>query len=106
MIKVAGLSKSFGSITAVRNVDLHVEKREIFGLVGPDGAGKTTLMRMICGLITPDRGEITLFGKSLAHIEKLKENLGYMPQRFSLYGDLTVMENIYFFGAMYNLDRK
>ncbi len=106
MIKITGLTKSFGSITAVRDVELHVEKQEIFGLVGPDGAGKTTLMRMICGLITPDRGEITLFGQSLAHMEKLKENMGYMPQRFSLYGDLTVMENIFFFGSMYNLKRK
>lgn len=106
MIRIKGLTKSFGSITAVCNVDLHVQKQEIFGLVGPDGAGKTTLMRIICGLITPDRGQITLFGQSLAHIEKLKGNLGYMPQRFSLYGDLTVMENILFFGGMYNLDRK
>lgn len=106
MIRIKGLAKSFGRIAAVRDIDLHVQKQEIFGLVGPDGAGKTTLMRMICGLINPDRGEIVLFGQSLAQIEKLKANLGYMPQRFSLYGDLTVMENILFFGAMYNIDRK
>lgn len=106
MIKTVGLSKSFGRIPAVISVDLHVQEQEILGLVGPDGAGKTTLMRMICGLITPDRGQVYLLGNPAEHLEKAKENLGYMPQRFSLYGDLTVMENIFFFGSMYGLDRK
>lgn len=106
MIKTVGLSKSFGRIPAVKSVDLHVQKQEIVGLVGPDGAGKTTLMRMICGLITPDRGQVYLLGNPVERLEKAKENLGYMPQRFSLYGDLTVMENVFFFGTMYGLDRK
>ncbi|MEN6462110.1 MAG: ABC transporter ATP-binding protein [Syntrophomonas sp.] len=106
MILTTGLSKSFGKIKAVANVSLQVNKGEIFGLVGPDGAGKTTLMRMICGLITPDTGEIRLIGHSIKEVEQIKDQLGYMPQRFSLYGDLTVMENISFFAALYNLPNK
>jgi ABC-2 type transport system ATP-binding protein len=94
MIKVNNLSKSFATIKAVQNLSLQVDKGDIFGLVGPDGAGKTTLIRMICGLVSPDNGTVTL-AKGIS--------FGYMPQRFSLYGDLTVMENINFFGAMYRL---
>ena len=105
MIRTAGVSKSFGPVQAVRAVDLQVKKEEICGLVGPDGAGKTTLLRMICGLITPDRGQVTVLGTAPDRLVE-RENLGYMPQRFSLYGDLTVMENIGFFGAMYRLERK
>jgi ABC-2 type transport system ATP-binding protein len=101
-----GLSKSFGHVQAVKKVSLHVKKGSIFGLVGPDGAGKTTLLRMICGLITPDEGEVSLAGYPAAEMEKAKENLGYMPQRFSLYGDLSIMENIAFFAAMYKLDKR
>lgn len=105
MIKVRGVSKRFGSIKALREVNLEVSKQEICGLVGPDGAGKTTLMRMVCGLITPDAGQVTILG--VVPDQLLERNkLGYMPQRFSLYGDLTVMENINFFGAMYKLDTK
>ena len=106
MIVLEALSKSFGSRVAVDRVNLQVQKQEIFGLVGPDGAGKTTLMRMICGLITPDHGQVSLMGHAFNQLEQVKENLGYMPQRFSLYGDLTVMENINFFGAMYRINKK
>ena len=105
MINATGVSKSFGHIQAVKAVDLHVTKQEICGLVGPDGAGKTTLIRMICGLITPDKGQVAILGVA-PDILAERENLGYMPQRFSLYGDLTVIENINFFGAMYKLDKK
>jgi len=105
MIRTEGLSKAFGSNTAVDGISLHVKEQDIFGLVGPDGAGKTTLMRMICGLITPDRGQVSLMGYPQGRMEQAKENLGYMPQRFSLYGDLTLMENINFFGAMYRLNK-
>ncbi len=105
MIKTVELSKSFGPLQAVRAVNLQVEKQEICGLVGPDGAGKTTLMRMVCGLITPDKGRVLILDVVPERLAE-REKLGYMPQRFSLYGDLTVMENINFFGAMYKLDRK
>ncbi|MFA7468535.1 MAG: ABC transporter ATP-binding protein [Desulfotomaculaceae bacterium] len=106
MIKVAELSKSFGAVKAVDEVSISVNKQDIFGLVGPDGAGKTTLMRMVCGLAVPDNGEVRLLGETPGKLEQARENLGYMPQRFSLYGDLTVMENINFFGSMYGLNRK
>lgn len=106
MIKTANLTKDFGTIKAVDNVNLHVREQDIFGLVGPDGAGKTTLMRMLCGLIRPDRGQLFIRGLSLEHLERARSNLGYMPQRFSLYGDLTVMENINFFGSMYKVDKE
>lgn len=106
MIRVEGLTKSFGAVRAVDGVSLHVQERDIFGLVGPDGAGKTTLMRMVCGLIGPEAGSVRLMGEAPDRLERARENLGYMPQRFSLYGDLTVTENINFFGAMYGLDRK
>lgn len=105
MIKTEALTKAFGNKVAVNAVSLHVGKQDIFGLVGPDGAGKTTLIRMICGLITPDRGQLTLMGYPAERMEQAKGSLGYMPQRFSLYGDLTIMENILFFGAMYKIDK-
>jgi len=106
MIKTVNLTKSFGSNVAVNKVNLHVRKQDIFGLVGPDGAGKTTLIRMLCGLIAPDTGQLTIMNYPSSQIEYVKHNLGYMPQRFSLYGDLTVMENIYFFGSMYRLSKQ
>lgn len=106
MIRVSGLGKSFGRVSAVKEISFHVEKQDIFGLVGPDGAGKTTLMRMICGLIAPDKGQVSLLDRTFREIEQIKDGLGYMPQRFSLYGDLTVWENIHFFGSMYKLSRE
>ncbi|MCX5780710.1 MAG: ABC transporter ATP-binding protein [Firmicutes bacterium] len=105
MIVTRCLSKAFGQVQAVDQVDLQVVPGDIMGLVGPDSAGKTTLLRMICGLIDPDAGEVRLAGYPPQEMEKAKENLGYMPQRFSLYGDLTMMENIEFFAAMYKLDK-
>lgn len=101
MVEMECLTKTFGNITAVSGVSLKVEKGDIFGLVGPDGAGKTTLLRMACGIINPTSGHVTLFGG-----EKDAGSFGYMPQRFSLCGDLTVMENIDFFGSLYKLDKK
>lgn len=96
MIVTEKVNKNFGSLPAVVGVSLQVVEGDIFGLVGPDGAGKTTLIRMLCGLITPTSGRVQVAGES---------GFGYMPQKFSLYGDLTVMENINFFGAMYGLRR-
>lgn len=95
MIEVQELTKRYGSLTAIDRISFRVEPGEIFGLVGPDGAGKTTLMRVICDLLTPDEGNVLLYSGQL----------GYMPQKFSLYGDLTVMENLFFFGAMYQLSK-
>lgn len=96
MIETKGICKSFGPLVAVDQVSLRVREGDLFGLVGPDGAGKTTLMRMICGLINPTAGSVQV---------STQGNFGYMPQKFSLYGDLTVMENINFFGAMYGLKK-
>jgi ABC-2 type transport system ATP-binding protein len=104
IINTEGLTKKFGAVTAVDGVSLTVEKGDIHGLVGPDGAGKTTLLRMLCGIIAPSGGTFSLFGRPSREIEKSKARIGYMPQRFSLYGDLTVMENIFFFGRLYGLD--
>ncbi|MDD4334555.1 MAG: ABC transporter ATP-binding protein [Desulfotomaculaceae bacterium] len=101
MIVMERLSKKFRNITAVNEVSLKVARGDIFGLVGPDGAGKTTLLRMVCGLINPTSGFVTLFGG-----EKEAGSFGYMPQRFSLCGDLTVMENIDFFGSLYKINKK
>lgn len=101
MIEMEDLTRVFGNITAVSGVTLKVEKGDIFGLVGPDGAGKTTLLRMACGLINPTSGRVTLFSG-----KKDAGSFGYMPQRFSLCGDLTVMENIDFFGSLYKIDKK
>ncbi|NLB88474.1 MAG: ABC transporter ATP-binding protein [Syntrophomonadaceae bacterium] len=106
MITLTKVTKTFGPITAVKEVSLHIEKQEIFGIVGPDGAGKTTLLRMICGLIDPDTGNVQLLGKPINKLEEMRNLFGYMPQKFSLYGDLTVMENINFFGSLYGLDYK
>jgi len=106
MIETQALTKLFGSLTAVNEVTIKIDRGDIFGLVGPDGAGKTTLMRMLCALITPTSGDIKLLDQDIKDAKKSVESYGYMPQRFSLYGDLTVMENINFFGAMYKLDRR
>ncbi|NLI91691.1 MAG: ABC transporter ATP-binding protein [Peptococcaceae bacterium] len=110
MITVKDLTKRFGSLKAVNQVSFEVNEGEIFGLVGPDGAGKTTLMRIICSLLNPEEGEVRIFGLTARERDKSKEsetsNFGYMPQRFSLYGDLTVMENLLFFGSMYKLRKE
>ncbi len=89
---------------ALDGLDLEVQAGESFGVVGPDGAGKTTLMRLLCGLLTPTSGEIAIFGEALpARIEAVKPRIGYVSQRFSLYGDLTVKENLDFFGDIHGI---
>ncbi|AJQ29566.1 ABC transporter ATP-binding protein [Pelosinus fermentans] len=99
MITLTNVTKYYGTRMAVNGVSLEVKNGEIFGLVGPDGAGKTTIIRMLAGLLAPTSGTLTVLGA--ANPEKIKEHLGYVPQKFSLYGDLTVMENIRVFGALY-----
>lgn len=110
MIIVKEIVKKYGDLRAVDKVSFTVNKGEIFGLVGPDGAGKTTLMRVVCNLLNPDEGYIRMIGLDYRAREKnndyLTSSFGYMPQRFSLYGDLTVMENLMFFGSMYELKRE
>ena len=105
-IVVEHVGRRFGALEAVRDVTLTVERAEIFGLVGPDGAGKTTLMRMLAGVLHPDAGRIVLEGIDVAaDPERAKTALGYMPQRFGLYEDLTVDENIYFYGELFEVQR-
>jgi ABC-2 type transport system ATP-binding protein len=106
-IEVAGLIKRFAGIAAVDNVGFAVSQREIFGLVGPDGAGKTTVMRMLAGVLPPDRGTITLENIDVvADPESAKAHLSYMPQRFGLYEDLTVDENIRFYADLFEVPRR
>ena len=99
MIQTQGLIKKFAAVATVNGVDLSVNDGEIFGLVGPDGAGKTTLIRMILGLIDPTAGTVEVLGSR--QIESVKKSIGYVPQKFSLYRDLTVMENIRLIGSLY-----
>ncbi len=103
-IKISGLTKKFGDLTAVDNISLNVEKKEIFGIVGPDGAGKTTLIRMLCGLAEPDSGTADMLGFDLLKQKnKIKNEIGYLSQKFSLYADLTVDENIEFFAELHGV---
>jgi ABC-2 type transport system ATP-binding protein len=105
-IELRGLTKRFGALTAVDSLDLSVQRGAIFGLVGPDGAGKTTTLRMLCGAMTPTSGTATVAGFDIvSQIEQVRAHLGYMPQAFSLYPDLTVMENLTFFADVYEVPR-
>jgi ABC-2 type transport system ATP-binding protein len=99
MIELLEAEKRFGSVTAVDRISLTVGQGEIFGLVGPDGAGKTTTIRLLTGVVDPTAGIVRVMGRT--RFEKIKPHLGYVPQQFSLYGDLTVLENIRFIGSLY-----
>ena len=106
-IEIQNLGREFGQLWAVREVDLSVNKGEIFGLVGPDGAGKTTVMRMAAGVLLPSEGDILVNGYSvISDPETVKKKIGYMSQKFGLYGDLTVLENLRFYGDLYEIPRK
>jgi ABC-2 type transport system ATP-binding protein len=103
-ISVQNLTKRFGSFTAVDQISFNVDQGEIFGFLGANGAGKTTAMRMLCGLSMPSSGEATVAGFDLyKNAEKIKQSIGYMSQKFSLYEDLTIRENIRFYGGIYGL---
>jgi len=104
VIETKLLSKRFGHFTAVKEISLEVNKGEIFGFLGANGAGKTTAMRLLCGLSKPTSGSATIAGFDIyKETEQIKRNIGYMSQKFSLYDDLTVLENIQFFGGIYGL---
>lgn len=104
LIEIKNLHKSFNNIKAVNGISLTVKNGEMFGLVGPDGAGKTTTIRILCGLIKADEGEVLLMGKNILSSKKeIQKRIGYLSQRFSLYGDLTVDENIEFFAEIHNV---
>jgi ABC-2 type transport system ATP-binding protein len=106
-IQTENLTMSFGPVTAVDRLNLSVEKGEIFGLVGPDGSGKTTIMRLFSGILRPTSGEAWVLGHAITQeAEPLKDKIGYMAQRFALYGDLTVMENIHFYADLYSVSKK
>ena len=104
VIETKGLTKRFGSFTAVDHISFEVGRGEIFGFLGANGAGKTTAMRMLCGLSRPTEGGGTVAGFDIVRqSEQIKRNIGYMSQRFSLYEDLKVWENIRLFGGIYGM---
>lgn len=106
-IRIQGLTKRFGTLTAVDNLTLEVSPGEAFALVGPDAAGKTTTMRMLVGIMDPDEGQAQVLGfDTVKESEALKEQIGYMPQRFGLYDDLTVAENMVFYADIYRVSRE
>ncbi|HSD64075.1 MAG TPA: ABC transporter ATP-binding protein, partial [Ignavibacteriaceae bacterium] len=103
-IVIHNLKKSYGKIEAVKGISFEVFRGEMFGLVGPDGAGKTTTIRILCGLLSQDLGEVKIFDDDLRiNKRKVQKNIGYLSQKFSLYGDLTVDENIEFFADIHGV---
>jgi len=103
-IRARGLTRRFGNVTAVDHVDLDIPRARIYGFLGPNGSGKSTTIRMLCGLLKPTDGSVTVLGHEMPRdAEKLRPRLGYMTQRFSLWDDLTVRENLGFMGQVYDL---
>jgi len=106
-VEATGLTKKFGSFTAVDRVSFHVGRGEIFGLLGPNGAGKSTTFKMLCGLLPPTEGKARVAGVDIRHAAaKARNAMGYMAQKFSLYGNLSVRQNLEFFGGVYGLGRR
>jgi ABC-2 type transport system ATP-binding protein len=106
-IRTEALTKSFGTVTAVDRLSISIAEGEIFGLVGPDGAGKTTTMRLLTAIMDPTSGDAWVAGRHIVReAEAIKENIGYMSQRFGLYPDLTVMENIDFYADIYDVPKR
>ncbi len=105
VIETHGLGRTFGAVTAVRDLTLTLGKGEFFGLVGPDGAGKSTAIRLLCGILQPSSGDGTILGHDLRRdVEAIKARIGYLSQAFTLYGDLTVDENIEFFADLHGVE--
>ena len=106
-IQAHNLCKTFGKVRAVRSLNLEIPRSRIYGFLGPNGSGKTTAIRMLCGLLTPTAGEINVLGYSIPdEAETLRLKVGYMTQKFSLFEDLTVAENLQFMADIYTLGRK
>jgi ABC-2 type transport system ATP-binding protein len=106
IVETEHLSRRFGDLVAVRDVTMSVDRGEIFGVLGPNGAGKSTTIRMLCGILAPSGGRGTVVGHDIAsEPERIKERIGYMTQRFSLYEDLTVLENLRFYAGIYGVAR-
>lgn len=104
MLEARGLTRRFGSLVAVRALNLRIPRGEIYGLVGPDGAGKTTTLRLFCGLIDPQEGEALVEGiNPVRQVHAVRDRIGYMPQRFGLYTDLTVEENLLFYADLFGM---
>lgn len=107
MIELEGITKTFGKFEAVKGIDLKVEKGMIYGILGPNGAGKSTTIRMICGVLMPTKGKAFVNGMDVyTDSESIKSSIGYMSQKFSLYDDLTVMENLKFYASIYGIHGK
>ncbi len=105
IIQIENFHKYYGGVKAVNGITLNIRKGEMFGLVGPDGAGKTTTIRTLCGLLKPTKGTVRLFAKdSFSDKGDIKERIGYLSQTFSLYGDLSIDENIEFFAEIHNVE--
>ena len=102
-IQARGLSKHFGDLRAVSNLNLDVPRGQIYGFLGPNGSGKSTTIRMLCGLLTPTEGSATVLGTAIpGDARLLKPKIGYMTQKFSLFGDLTIFENLQFIAEIYS----
>ncbi len=107
LIQIKDLKKTFGDIDAVDGITLNIPRGKIFGILGPNGAGKSTLIRMLCGVLRPTSGKGTVFGYDIVKdAETIKLHIGYMSQKFSLYEDLTVYENLKFYTEIYNVGKK
>jgi ABC-2 type transport system ATP-binding protein len=106
VVEVENLTKKFGHFTAVDNISFKIKKGSIFGFLGPNGSGKSTTIRMLCGVLTPTSGKGRVLGYDVCReSEKIKQKIGYMSQRFSLYEDLTVVENLKFYGEIYGVGK-
>jgi ABC-2 type transport system ATP-binding protein len=104
IIKIENVTKKFDAVVALNNLSLEIKKGEMFGFVGPDGAGKTTTIRLMCGIYKPDNGKVSILGyDSIKESHKIKNKIGYLSQKFSLYGDLSIDENIEFFAEIHGV---
>lgn len=107
VVEIENLTKKFGHHTAVDNISFKIKRGSIFGFLGPNGSGKSTTIRMLCGVLTPTEGKGMVLGYDIyRESEKIKQRIGYMSQKFSLYEDLTVVENLKFYGEIYGLGKK